>query len=172
MSIFDWIDTSNLSILGCGSFNICYTDGNYAIKIGNTRPSEIDTLLRIGEHGLAVKVIAYEYDLSIPDTFTKLLNPKVLRCYNTANPFVSNNDYGNYIRRSTGCASVLITQLVKPCMRHDKRYSDTHVSNMYAKACALAERIRDLTGESLWLDVHPWNMGIDVQAKKLVVLDV
>jgi len=154
------INWRKLTVVGAGAYGITFTDGKYAIKVGEINRFDVQNLETAAEHGFSVPVHYYAKNRRVP---AKLLQ-NVQTC--DAYRFGSRVNWQNYVNRYTLKADIMVMGLAEPFLDHESCNYDER------EAEAIVNRLRHeyaaATGND-WRDAHEGNMGYYNGA--LVILD-
>ena len=157
------INIKKLRCVGIGASNVCFTDGTYAIKVGNTTAYEVERLRRVYEDGFGANV--YEYINAATIEQIAVFKKVVARGYYDGGEFSKHVPY--QVRKNS--PTILIVQYIKPFLSHKKAYTETYKRYAYKVASTIAEQYEEKTGRC-WNDNHPWNLG--KMNGKYYILDV
>ncbi len=167
-SIFSLFNMGRLKVVGYGASNVCFTDGEHAIKIGQNSRYDANMLNQAHKHGFAPKVIAQSEDVAIPDYIVELMFNALLNPLNGDQSPWSDLSWYASKRMGTWYASVMIVEYVKPFLSHKKKYSPRYQNRAYKLAEELKEKYESVSGV-YWGDNHPWNMGKAKDGRLLII---
>ena len=143
-AIFQHVNLDNLQVIGCGAYNVCFTDGTYAIKIGTQNEYDTKLMCKAYESGIGIQVIDIAYRVELPEEIMcMMLDDNNFMAFGCKGLPRDLKEY--FYANETGHADVLITELVTPCLDHKIRYDQEEQENWYALSAKLAEKFRNGT---------------------------
>lgn len=154
------INWRNLRVIGAGAYGITFTDGKYAIKVGEISRYDVQRIESAAKHGYSVPVYYYANDRRVP---AKLLKA-VMTC--EAYRFGSRVNWRHYVNKDTYKADISVMGLAEPFFDHEDCCYDGREAE--AVVMRLRREYSRATGDK-WNDAHEGNMGYYNGA--LVILD-
>lgn len=162
--MLDTIDYSKMITKGAGSSNVCFTDGNIAIKLGNVNHTDVELMNEAAAVNLSVPVWYYERNAKLPIAIMNLIDNYPRQYYYEDGSI----PYPVYHIRNKGYANIVIMPYARPLLDNSKEYSDSWISRAIKLAGRVSDKYYNVFGKT-WEDDHPWNLGY--YRSNLVILD-
>lgn len=157
--IWSIINLNNIRPIAKGSNNTTFTDGTYAIKIGNVSQLDVDQFQKLAKTPYGIGLYGFASYITIPTVFADVIKQRGVYRYGQVD---------KTLYKVIGAQNVLVMELVTPLLKHGKEYKESYERRMYTLCDRIQNELRN-TYNIYWGDNHPWNLG--KRSKQIVIVD-